>query len=68
MQLAEENKSFKLSKLTSFTASHQSSSSAKPAFTYSPLLKEQHSRRRRRLEFNKKCHFFKGMLTKDYEI
>uniref|UniRef100_A0A2P2MTY4 Myosin heavy chain family protein n=1 Tax=Rhizophora mucronata TaxID=61149 RepID=A0A2P2MTY4_RHIMU len=34
---------------SSFAWPHHSSSSAKPAFTYSPLLNVQHSRRRRRL-------------------
>ena len=30
---------------------HHCSSSANPAFTYSPLLNEQHSRRRSRLQY-----------------
>lgn len=36
----------------SFAWQHQSSNSANPAFTYSPLLNVQHSRRKRRLEKN----------------
>lgn len=39
---------------TSFvTLKHSSSSSWRPALTYSPLLNEQHSRRRRRLRAEK---------------
>jgi hypothetical protein len=35
---------------SSVSQKHQCSSSSSPAFTYSPLLNEQHSRRSRRLQ------------------
>ena len=38
---------------------HQFSNSAKPDFTYSPLLNEQHSRLRRRLQEKWRCKIIK---------
>lgn len=51
--------------LTSSVApSHQCSNSARPAFTYSPLLNEQHSRRKRRLQQEgKSCFFYRNWLV-----
>lgn len=47
---------------------HHASSSCSPCFTYSPLLKEQHSRRTRRLEHSARKmrkHLEKGIKNPD---